>query len=73
MDKKELAINGGAPVRDTYLHLPYPGAQLYDEIEAKSAWEACMSKSPFRYYGINYLGMVEKFEKGLAKRRLKMR
>lgn len=68
MDKKELAINGGTPVRDTYLHLPYPGAQLYDEIEAKAAWEACMSKSPFRYYGINYLGMVEKFEKGLAKR-----
>lgn len=68
MDKKDLAINGGTPVRDTYLYLPYPGAQLYDEKEAKAAFDVCMSKSPFRYYGINYLGMVEKFEKDLAAR-----
>jgi len=68
MSKNKLAINGGEPVRDTWLYLPYPGAQLYDESEAKLAFDACMSKSPFRYYGINYLGMVEKFEKSIQTR-----
>ena len=53
MKKNELAINGGKPVRDSWLSLPYPGAQLYDEQEARKAFEACMSKSPFRYYGIH--------------------
>jgi Predicted pyridoxal phosphate-dependent enzyme apparently involved in regulation of cell wall biogenesis len=59
----ELAINGGRPVRETPLPLPFPGTSLYGEEEKKSAMEVLERKSPFRYYGSDVLGKVKEFEK----------
>ncbi len=60
---KELAINGGTPVRDTALPGPYPGASVYGKEEADSVAEVIRRKSPFRYYGVDVAGKVSLFEK----------
>lgn len=64
----KLAINGGTPVRETPLGRSWPGAQLYDEKEAKAVFDVCMKQSPFRYYGIHKPTMVKSFEQNFAER-----
>lgn len=64
----KLAINGGTPVRETMLNRSWPGAQLYDEKEARALYDVCMSKSPFRYYGINKPNMVNSFEHNFSQK-----
>ncbi len=65
---EKLAINGGTPVRDTMLNPSWPGAELYDEREAKALFNVCMKKSPFRYYGFDKPTEVNSFEEEFAKR-----
>ena len=65
---EKLALYGGTPVRNTMLKTNWPGAMLYGEEEARSVFEVCMSKSPFRFYGANGLQMVDQFEEAFAKR-----
>lgn len=62
----KLAINGGTPVRETMLSPGHPGGRMYDEKEAQAVFDVCMAQSPFRYYGHNLLGMVNKFEKSFS-------
>lgn len=64
----KLALNGGTPVREKMYSHYYPGAELYGEEEAKAVYDVCMAQSPFRYYGDNVLGMVDKFEEDFKKR-----
>lgn len=64
----KLALYGGTPVRETLLRGSYPGARLYDEKEAQNVFDVCMAKSPFRYYGLQSLNMVDAFENAFAKR-----
>jgi len=63
-----LALYGGKPVRDTLLRGGWPGARMYDEQEAKAVWDICMAQSPFRYYGPDVQGAVDKFEDSFKKR-----
>lgn len=65
---EELAIHGGKPVRDEMLAKGWPGASAYDEKEAQRVYDVCMAKSPFRYYGLKQLGMVDHFEHDFAQR-----
>lgn len=67
MDKK-LALYGGTPVRDSMLAEGFPGARMYDEEEAKAAYEVCIKKAPFRFYGPNLLGKANDFEAAFSKR-----
>ena len=64
----KLALYGGTPVRDTKLNTNFPGARLYGEEEARKVFDVCMAKSPFRYYGIDSLNMVNDFEAAFAKK-----
>ena len=63
----KLAIDGGTPVREKLLSPGYPGARMYDVEEAKAVFEVCMAQSPFRYYGPNKIGTVDRFEQELSK------
>lgn len=48
---KELAINGGKPVRDSVLQYHPYGPQFYDDIERKELLDVLESRAPFRWYG----------------------
>lgn len=65
---EKLALHGGIPVRETMLKPSYPGATLYGEEEARKVFEVCMARSPFRFYGLNSLHMVDQFEEAFAQR-----
>jgi 8-amino-3,8-dideoxy-alpha-D-manno-octulosonate transaminase len=66
LDKKRLAINGGAPVRTAPLALEFPGIHYMDEEEVTAALRVLRSRSPFRYYGIDLQGEAEAFESEFA-------
>lgn len=57
-----LALYGGTPVRSTPLPLEFPGVHHMDEEEIEAAVRVLRSRSPFRFYGIDPQGEVEKFE-----------
>jgi dTDP-4-amino-4,6-dideoxygalactose transaminase len=65
-DAKDLAINGGSPVRTIPLPLEFPGVHHMDEEEVNAALRVLRSRSPFRYYGIDLQGEVQAFEAEFA-------
>ena len=64
---RELAVNGGEPVRTEPLPLEFPGVHHMGEEEIDAAVRVLRSRSPFRYYGIDLKGEVEGFESDFAK------
>ena len=65
---EKLAMNGGTPVRNKPLPLPYCGASVYGQEEIDAVTEVINAKSPFRYYGFNVLGKVKQFEAALCEK-----
>ena len=64
---RDLAVNGGEPVRTEPLPLEFPGVHHMGEEEIDAAVRVLRSRSPFRYYGIDLKGEVEGFESDFAK------
>jgi len=60
-----LAIDGGTPVRQTFLDFSR-GAGLLGDEERAVVLEVLESRSLFRYYGSHLLGRVSEFEAALA-------
>ena len=67
VDPKELAINGGKPVRSTRLTAGYWGADYYDAAEEREVLEVVKSKTPFRWYGAAKPTKVLNFERDYAR------
>ncbi len=57
-----LAIDGGTPVRSTPLPWELPGAYYIDEEEKRLVNQVIDARSPFRFYGLNAQGMVDRLE-----------
>ncbi len=57
-----LAIDGGTPVRTTPLPWELPGAYYIDEEEKRLVNQVVDARSPFRFYGLNAQGMVDRLE-----------
>ena len=57
-----LAIDGGMPVRSTPLPWELPGAYYIDEEEKRLVNQVIDARSPFRFYGLNAQGMVDRLE-----------
>ncbi len=57
-----LAIEGGTPVRTTPLPWELPGAHWIGEEEKQLVDQVINARSPFRYYGLDALGMVDRLE-----------
>ena len=67
VDPKELAINGGKPVRATRLTAGYWGADYYDAAEEREVLDVVKSKTPFRWYGAAKPTKVLNFERDYAR------
>lgn len=67
MKTEKLAIDGGKPVRTKPLPLEFPGVHHMNNLEVQAAVRLLKARSPFRYYGINPQGEVDKLEKEFAK------
>ena len=67
MIEKELAINGGKPVRKAPLPLEFPGVHHMDTKEAQAAVRVLKARSLFRYYGMKLQKEVEKLEAEFAR------
>jgi len=57
-----LAIDGGTPVRSTPLPWELPGAYYIGEEEKRLVNQVVDARSPFRFYGLNAQGMVDRLE-----------
>ncbi len=57
-----LAIDGGTPVRSTPLPWELPGAYYIDEEEKRLVNQVIDARSPFRFYGLDAQGMVDRLE-----------
>jgi 8-amino-3,8-dideoxy-alpha-D-manno-octulosonate transaminase len=57
-----LAIEGGTPVRDAPLPWELPGAHWIDAEERKLVDQVIDARSPFRFYGLDAQGMVDRLE-----------
>jgi dTDP-4-amino-4,6-dideoxygalactose transaminase len=57
-----LAIDGGTPVRTTPLPWELPGAYFIDDEEKKLVNQVVEARSPFRFYGLDAQGMVDRLE-----------
>jgi dTDP-4-amino-4,6-dideoxygalactose transaminase len=57
-----LAIEGGTPVRDTPLPWELPGAHWIDDEERHLVDQVINARSPFRFYGLDSQGMVDRLE-----------
>ena len=64
---ESLAIDGGVPVRTAEWPPLIPGGSMYGEEEKRAAIEVIEARSPFRYYGIEPLGKVDRFEAAYAR------
>ena len=64
---ESLAIDGGKPVRTQQWPPLIPGGSVYGEEEKQAAIEVIEARSPFRYYGIESLGKVDRFEAAYAR------
>jgi 8-amino-3,8-dideoxy-alpha-D-manno-octulosonate transaminase len=60
--KDSLALYGGIPVRTRPLPVMHPGATFFDDSETKAVLEVLNAKSPYRFYGPNFLNITGKFE-----------
>ena len=65
--KATLAIEGGKPVRKAPLGVMHPGATFYDKEEISAVTEVLKLKSPYRFYGPEFLNVTGRFEKEFAK------
>lgn len=65
---ERLAIDGGQPIRQFREKHAYPGASVYGKEELELVKKVVDSKSPFRFYGPDGQGMVEKFEDEFTKK-----
>jgi 8-amino-3,8-dideoxy-alpha-D-manno-octulosonate transaminase len=65
--KAALALYGGRPVRRKPLSVMHPGATYYDRKELAAVSEVLKQKSPYRFYGPNFLNITGKFEKEFAR------
>ena len=65
--KAHLAINGGRPIRSVPLPPMHPGASYYDEEEIQAVLEVLQKKSPYRFYGPQFMDITSKFENDFAK------
>ena len=63
---EQLAIDGGAPVRNAPLPLEFPGMHYVDHEEVEAAVRVLKSRSLFRYYGIDLQREVDAFESEFA-------
>jgi 8-amino-3,8-dideoxy-alpha-D-manno-octulosonate transaminase len=66
IEKEQLAIQGGAPVRTKPLPLEFPGMHFVDDREVEAVVRVLRSRSLFRYYGIDMQAEVDAFEKEFA-------
>jgi len=66
IEKEQLAIQGGTPVRTQPLPLEFPGMHFVDDKEVEAVSRVLRSRSLFRYYGIDMQGEVDAFEKEFA-------
>lgn len=66
MQTAKLAIDGGKPVRKKPFPPFYPGAMMMGAAEKRAVLSVIEAKSPFRYYGPHFLGVVRKFEREFA-------
>ena len=57
-----LAIEGGSPIRDTPLPWELPGAYYIGEEEKRLVNQVIDARSPFRFYGLDAQGMVDRLE-----------
>jgi 8-amino-3,8-dideoxy-alpha-D-manno-octulosonate transaminase len=57
-----LAIDGGTPVRSTPLPWELPGAYFIDDEEKRLVNQVVDARSPFRFYGLDAQGMVDRLE-----------
>jgi 8-amino-3,8-dideoxy-alpha-D-manno-octulosonate transaminase len=57
-----LAIEGGTPVRSTPLPWELPGAYFIDDEEKRLVDQVVEARSPFRFYGLDAQGMVDRLE-----------
>ncbi len=57
-----LAIEGGDPVRDQPLPWELPGAYYIDAEEKRLVNQVIDARSPFRFYGLDAQGMVDRLE-----------
>lgn len=60
---EKLAIDGGKPVRTEPLPWELPGSHWIGEEEAELVARVVEAHSPFRFYGPDLQGMVDRFEK----------
>lgn len=67
MSEKDLAINGGKPVRKIPLPLEFPGVHHMDNKEVQAAVKLLKGRSLFRYYGIKLQKQVEQLETEFAR------
>lgn len=57
-----LAIEGGDPVREAPLPWELPGAHWIDDDERRLVDQVVNARSPFRFYGLDAQGMVDRLE-----------
>ena len=57
-----LAVDGGTPVRSTPLPWELPGAYFIDDEEKRLVNQVVDARSPFRFYGLDAQGMVDRLE-----------
>src|ERR1700751_2410412 len=57
-----LAIDGGTPVRSTPLPWELPGAYFIDDEEKRLVTQVVEARSPFRFYGLDAQGMVDRLQ-----------
>ena len=57
-----LAVDGGTPVRSTPLPWELPGAYFIDDEEKRLVTQVVEARSPFRFYGLDAQGMVDRLE-----------
>jgi dTDP-4-amino-4,6-dideoxygalactose transaminase len=67
MNRKDLAIFGGTPVRTNPLPLEFPGVHQMDDREIEAVMRVMQARSPFRYYGVDLQKEVESFEAEFAR------
>ncbi len=64
---KELALNGGTPIRTKPWPLMYPGGTVYDDREVEAAIQVIRAKSPFRHYGVDLQNKTDELEMAFSK------
>lgn len=57
-----LAIEGGMPIREAPLPWELPGAHWIDDEERRLVDQVITARSPFRFYGLDAQGMVDRLE-----------